>query len=115
MVKELGINNIYIYYSGIAISHNFTKKEKLYKPYISLLFSLVSVNSDNIYKTSIPYQVIKASYNTWQVLVIRQFRPSTYNELFVRSIQLEGVGPLYNMIRYLKQPDYPTVYTIVKR
>jgi hypothetical protein len=115
VVKELGIDDMHIYRSGAAISHNFTKKEKLHKPRISLPFSLVSVNSDDMCETGVPYQVIKASHDTRQVPVIGRFRPSTYDESFVGSVQLEGVGPLYDMIRCLKRPDHPTVRAAVKR
>jgi hypothetical protein len=55
--------NIHIYYSRTSVSYRFIKKEKLFKPQISLLTALVSIKFNNICKTGVLYDIIKISYN----------------------------------------------------
>lgn len=82
-------------------------KKKLSQPQISLPVSLVSVGSDDVCETGAPYQVIKAFHDTRRVPTTRRFKDGANDESFVGSIQLEGVGALYNMISMLRAPSLP--------
>jgi len=54
---------MHIYRSRTLVSYRFIKKEKLFKPRISLPIALVFVKSNNIYETGVLYNIIKISYN----------------------------------------------------
>ena len=77
---------MHIYRSRTLVSYRFIKKEKLFKPRISLLIALVFVKSNNIYETGVLYNVIKISYNNRQVLAISRFRDISKDKSFVGSI-----------------------------
>jgi hypothetical protein len=77
---------MHVYCSKTLISYRFIKKEKLFKPRISLLIALVSIKSNNIYKTGVLYNVIKISYNNWQVLAISRFKDTFKDKSFVSNI-----------------------------
>jgi len=77
---------MHVYYFRTLVFYYFIKKEKLFKPRISLLIALVSVKSNNIYETGVLYNVIKISYNNWQVLAISRFRDIFEDKSFVSSI-----------------------------
>jgi hypothetical protein len=77
---------MHVYYSKTLISYRFIKKEKLFKPRISLLVALVSVKSNNICKTGVLYNIIKISYNNRQVLVISRFKDIFKDKSFVSNI-----------------------------
>ena len=77
---------MHVYRSRTLISYRFIKKEKLFKPRISLLVALISIKSNNICKTGVPYNVIKISYNNRQVLVISRFKDISKDKSFVNSI-----------------------------
>jgi len=77
---------MHVYRSRTLISYRFIKKEKLFKPRISLLVALISIKSNNICKTGVPYNVIKISYNNRQVLVISRFKDTFKDKSFISSI-----------------------------
>jgi hypothetical protein len=106
---------MHVYCSKTLVSHRFIKKEKLFKPRISLLVALVSIKSNNICKTGVLYNVIKISYNNRQVLAISRFKDTSKDESFVSSIQLEGVRALYDMIRCLKRPEHLAIRAKIKK
>ena len=54
---------MHVYRSKTLVSYRFIKKEKLFKPRIFLLVTLVFVRFDNICETGVLYNVIKISYN----------------------------------------------------
>jgi hypothetical protein len=54
---------MHFYCFRTLVSYYFIKKEKLFKPRISLLIALVSVKSNNICETGVLYNIIKISYN----------------------------------------------------
>ena len=54
---------MHVYRFKTLVSYRFIKKEKLFKPRISLLIALVSVKFDNICETGVLYNIIKISYN----------------------------------------------------
>jgi hypothetical protein len=77
---------MHIYRFKTLISYYFIKKEKLFKPRISLLIALVFVKSNNICETGVLYNVIKISYNNRQVLAISRFKDIFKDKSFVSSI-----------------------------
>ena len=77
---------MHVYRFRTLVSYRFIKKEKLFKPRISLLIALISVKSNNICKTRVLYNVIKISYNNRQVLAISRFRDTFKDKSFVSSI-----------------------------
>ena len=77
---------MHIYRFRTLVSYRFNKKEKLFKPRISLLIALVSIKSNNICETGVLYNVIKISYNNRQVLAISRFRDISKDKSFVGSI-----------------------------
>jgi hypothetical protein len=77
---------MHIYRFRTSVSYHFIRKEKLFKPRISLPIALVSVKFDNIYKTGVLYNVIKISYNNRQVLAISRFKDIFKDKSFVSSI-----------------------------
>jgi hypothetical protein len=107
--------DMHVYRSGTAVMHPFFGKKRLSQPRISLPVSLISVGSDDICETGVPYQVIKDSHDSRRVPTTGRFRDSAGDESFIGSIQLEGVGALYDMIRCLKRPDHPAVRSEMKK
>ena len=77
---------MHVYRFKTLISYRFIKKEKLFKPQISLLIALVSIRSNNICETGVLYDIIKISYNNWQVLAISRFKDISKDKSFVSSI-----------------------------
>jgi hypothetical protein len=77
---------MHVYCFRTLVSYRFIRKEKLFKPRISLLVALVSVRSDNICETGVLYDVIKISYNNRQVLAISRFKDTFEDKSFVSSI-----------------------------
>jgi hypothetical protein len=77
---------MHIYRFKTLISYRFIKKEKLFKPRISLLIALVSIRSNNICETGVLYNIIKISYNNRQVLAISRFKDIFKDKSFVNSI-----------------------------
>jgi len=77
---------MHVYCFRTLVSYYFIKKEKLFKPRISLLIALVFVKSDNICKTGVLYNVIKISYNNRQVLAISRFKDTFKDKSFVNNI-----------------------------
>jgi hypothetical protein len=77
---------MHIYRSKTLVSYRFIKKEKLFKPRISLLIALVFVKSNNICETGVLYDIIKISYNNRQVLAISRFKDTFKDKSFVSSI-----------------------------
>jgi hypothetical protein len=77
---------MHVYCSKTLVSYRFIRKEKLFKPRISLLIALVSVKSNNVYKTGVLYNVIKISYNNRQVLAISRFKDISKDKSFVSNI-----------------------------
>jgi hypothetical protein len=77
---------MHVYCSRTLVSHRFIRKEKLSKPRISLPIALVSVKSNDICETGVPYDVIKISYNNRQVLAINRFRDTSKDKSFVSNI-----------------------------
>ena len=77
---------MHIYCFKTLISYYFIKKEKLFKPRISLLIALISIKSNNICETRVLYNVIKISYNNRQVLAISRFKDIFKDKSFVSNI-----------------------------
>ena len=77
---------MHIYCFETLVSYYFIKKEKLFKPRISLLVALISVKSNNICKTGVLYNIIKISYNNRQVLAISRFKDTFKDKSFVSNI-----------------------------
>jgi hypothetical protein len=77
---------MHVYRSKTLVSYCFIRKEKLFKPRISLLITLVFVKSDNIYETGVLYDIIKISYNNRQVLAISRFKDIFKDKSFVSNI-----------------------------
>ena len=77
---------MHVYRFRTLVSYRFIRKEKLFKPRISLLVALVFVKSNNIYETGVLYNVIKISYNNRQVLAISRFRDISKDKSFVSNI-----------------------------
>jgi len=77
---------MHVYRFRTLISYRFIKKEKLFKPRISLLITLISVKFNNICETGVLYNVIKISYNNRQVFAISRFKDISKDKSFVSSI-----------------------------
>jgi hypothetical protein len=77
---------MHVYYFRTLVSYRFIRKEKLFKPRISLLVTLVFVKSNNICETGVLYDIIKISYNNRQVLAISRFKDTFKDKSFVSSI-----------------------------
>jgi len=77
---------MHVYRFRTLVSYRFIRKEKLSKPRISFPIALVSIKSNNICETGVPYNVIKISYNNRQVLVISRFKDISKDKSFVNSI-----------------------------
>jgi hypothetical protein len=77
---------MHIYCFKTLISYRFIKKEKLFKPRISLLITLIFIRFDNICKTGVLYNIIKIFYNNRQVLAISRFKDIFKDESFVSNI-----------------------------
>ena len=77
---------MHVYRSRTLVSYRFIRKEKLFKPRISLLIALVSIRFDNICETRVLYNVIKISYNNRQVLAISRFKDIFEDKSFVSNI-----------------------------
>ena len=77
---------MHIYYFKTLVSYYFIRKEKLFKPRILLLITLVFVKSNNICKTGVLYNIIKISYNSRQVLAISRFKDIFKDKSFVSNI-----------------------------
>jgi len=77
---------MHVYRFRTLVSYRFIKKEKLFKPRISLLVALVFVRSNNICETGVLYNVIKIFYNNRQVLAISRFKDISKDESFVSNI-----------------------------
>ena len=77
---------MHVYRFRTLISYRFIKKEKLFKPRISLFIALVFVKFDNICKTGVLYNVIKIFYNNRQVLAISRFKDIFKDKSFISSI-----------------------------
>ena len=77
---------MHVYRFRTLVSYRFIKKEKLFKPRISLLIALVFVKSNNICETGVLYNVIKIFYNNRQVLAISRFKDISKDESFVSNI-----------------------------
>ena len=77
---------MHVYRFKTLVSYRFIKKEKLFKPWISLFIALVSIRFNNICKTGILYDVIKISYNNRQVLAISRFKDIFKDKSFISNI-----------------------------
>jgi hypothetical protein len=77
---------MHVYYFKTLVSYRFIKKEKLFKPRISLLITLVSIKFNNICETGVLYNIIKISYNNRQVLAISRFKDIFKDKSFVNNI-----------------------------
>jgi hypothetical protein len=77
---------MHVYRFRTLVSYRFIRKEKLFKPRISLLIALVSIKSNNICETGVLYDIIKISYNNRQVLAISRFKDIFEDKSFVSSI-----------------------------
>jgi hypothetical protein len=77
---------MHVYRFRTLVSYCFIRKEKLFKPQISLFIALVSVKSNNICETGVLYDIIKISYNNRQVLAISRFKDTSKDKSFVSSI-----------------------------
>jgi hypothetical protein len=77
---------MHVYRFRTLVSYRFIRKEKLFKPRISLLIALVSIRSNNICETGVLYNVIKISYNNRQVLAIGRFKDTSKDKSFISNI-----------------------------
>ena len=77
---------MHVYRFRTLVSYCFIKKEKLFKPRISLLIALVSIRFNNIYETGVLYNIIKISYNNRQVLAISRFKDISKDKSFISNI-----------------------------
>jgi hypothetical protein len=77
---------MHIYRSKTLVSYCFIRKEKLFKPRISLLIALVFIRSNNICETGVLYNMIKISYNNRQVLAISRFKDTSKDKSFISNI-----------------------------
>jgi hypothetical protein len=77
---------MHVYCFKTLIFYCFIKKEKLFKPRISLLIALVFIKSNNICETGVLYDMIKISYNNRQVLAISRFKDIFKDKSFVSNI-----------------------------
>ena len=77
---------MHIYRFKTLVSYRFIKKEKLFKPRISLLIALIFIRSNNICETGVLYNVIKISYNNRQILAISRFKDIFKDNSFVSII-----------------------------
>ena len=77
---------MHVYRFRTLVSYRFIRKEKLFKPRISLLVALISIKFDNICETGVLYNMIKISYNNRQVFAISRFRDIFEDKSFVSSI-----------------------------
>jgi len=77
---------MHVYRFRTLVSYRFIKKEKLFKPRISLLIALIFIKSNNICKTGVLYNIIKISYNNRQVLAINRFKDTFKDKSFVSNI-----------------------------
>jgi len=77
---------MHVYRFRTLVSYRFIRKEKLFKPRISLLVALISIKFDNICETGVLYNMIKISYNNRQVFAISRFRDIFEDKSFVNSI-----------------------------
>jgi hypothetical protein len=77
---------MHVYRFRTLVSYRFIKKEKLFKPRISLPIALVFIRFDNICETGVLYNVIKISYNNRQVLAISRFKDTFKDKSFVSNI-----------------------------
>jgi len=82
----LKVYDMHVYRFKTLVSYRFIKKEKLFKPRISLLIALVSIKSNNIYETGVLYNIIKISYNNRQVLAISRFKDISKDKSFISNI-----------------------------
>jgi len=109
------VYDMHIYRSGVSVTYPFSGKMKLLQPRISLPISLILVGFDSITDTGILYDIVKALHDTRRVPIEGRFRDTDDDKSFAKSIQLEGVGALYDMIRCLKRPNYPVVRAEMKK
>ena len=77
---------MHVYCFKTLVFYCFIKKEKLFKPRISLLIALISIKFNNICKTGVLYNMIKIFYNNRQVLAISRFRDIFKDKSFVSNI-----------------------------
>ena len=77
---------MHVYRFRTLVSYRFIRKEKLFKPRISLLIALISIKFNNICKTGVLYNMIKIFYNNRQVLAISRFKDTFKDKSFVNSI-----------------------------
>ena len=77
---------MHVYCFKTLVFYCFIKKEKLFKPRISLLITLVFIKSNNICETGVLYNVIKISYNNRQVLAISRFKDIFKDKSFISNI-----------------------------
>jgi hypothetical protein len=77
---------MHIYRFKTLVSYCFIRKEKLFKPRISLLIALVFIRSNNICETGVLYNMIKISYNNRQVLAISRFKDTSKDKSFISNI-----------------------------
>jgi hypothetical protein len=77
---------MHVYRFKTLVSYYFIKKEKLFKPRISLLIALIFIRSNNICETGVLYDIIKISYNNRQVLAISRFKDIFKDKSFVNNI-----------------------------
>ena len=77
---------MHVYRFRTLVSYYFIRKEKLFKPRISLFIALVSIKSNNICEIGVLYDMIKISYNNRQVLAISRFRDISKDKSFISNI-----------------------------
>jgi hypothetical protein len=80
------VYDMHIYRSGVSVTYPFSGKIKLSQPRISLLISLILVGSNSMTDIGILYDIVRALYDTWRVLIKGRFRDINDDESFAGSI-----------------------------
>ena len=80
------VYNMHIYCLRVFVTYSFSSKIKLLQPRISLLISLILVGSNSITDIRILYNIVKALYNTWHILIKSYFKDINNNKSFAKSI-----------------------------
>jgi hypothetical protein len=101
----LKLNELHLYKSGAFIYHQGTLTE----PRISIPLGLVSVDKAGVCATGVPSSEIKALHDEMRAPATGRFSSTKDHESYPFSIQLEGVGAIYDMVRCAKRPDHPAV------
>jgi hypothetical protein len=108
-------NEVYIYKFSCLTVYDFVEDKALTKPWICLPVRLVAILPNGQCETGVPYEVLQESHRKRQVPSIGRFKDTAGDQSFIGSVQLEGVGALFDMIRCVKPIDHPAVRSDMKK